>query len=297
MKSCIFVDYENKCQSFVREGVPIIEKIWGEQHPPVQVFFYHSYEPRSRQVPEMLREKAWLEERRVPPGRNMVDTRLKSDVIDFCDRHQNNGEGIPIFVICGGDKGYRNLANSCALPVKLVVIEDNDERTLADFVPPPRRRVQITAPRTSDPSGHAASDPDRRHEQLRYLFDQAARSDWSTTSTVAAVGLGIGLVGLGAAYMLSSGKNTGERESARQVPTTTTTSQVRTASHAIRPSPRPGEKQSDGPAHVMPRHRVNTGPRAPPPLLAGLFCISIIFFLIFSIIYSMCTSTSPQEGL
>jgi hypothetical protein len=277
MKSCIFVDYENKCQSFVREGVPIIEKIWGEQHPPVQVFFYHSYEPRSRQVPEMLREKAWLEERRVPPGRNMVDTRLKSDVIDFCDRHQNNGEGIRIFVICGGDKGYRNLANSCALPVKLVVIEvpppnllskpsmpvwqpkadqtdacsvtdgvsqDNDERTLADFVPPPRRRVQITAPRTSDPSGHAASDPDRRHEQLRYLFDQAARSDWSTTSTVAAVGVGIGLVGLGAAYMLSSGKNTGERESARQVPTTTTTSQVRTASHAIRPSPRPGEKQS-----------------------------------------------------
>jgi p-aminobenzoyl-glutamate transporter AbgT len=47
----------------------------------------------------------------------------------------------------------------------------------------------------------------------------------------------------------------------------------------------------------MPRHRANTGPRAPPPLLAGLFCISIIFFLIFSIIYSMYTSTSPQEGL
>lgn len=123
MKSYIFVDYENKCQSFIREGVPIIEKIWGDQHPPVRVFFYHSCEPRSRQVPEMLREKAWLEEWRVPPGRNMVDTRLKSDVIDFCDHHQNNGEGIQIFVVCGGDKGYRNLANSCALPVKLVVIE------------------------------------------------------------------------------------------------------------------------------------------------------------------------------
>jgi hypothetical protein len=124
MKSFIFVDYENKCQSFVSEGVLEIEKAWGE-HPPVhgRVFFYHSYEPCSRQVPKMLREKAWLEEQRVPRGRNMVDNRLKRDVIDFCDRYQNDDGDIQIFVVCGGDKGYRNLAQSCALPIELVEIE------------------------------------------------------------------------------------------------------------------------------------------------------------------------------
>jgi hypothetical protein len=141
MKSFVFVDYENKCQSFVSEGVRNIEAEWGE-HPPVhgRVSFYHSYEPGSRQVPKMLREKAWLEEQRVTPGRNMVDKRLKRDVIDFCYRHQyDDGEDIQIFVVCGGDKGYRNLAKSCALPIELVVIE----------VPCPRCSLSALCPLTN----------------------------------------------------------------------------------------------------------------------------------------------------
>jgi hypothetical protein len=121
MMRVFFVDYENKCQSFILKGARKIEEKYGS-YPPIEVYIYHSYGQHSPQVPESLDEKDWITVYDVPRGKNAVDKRLIEDVKAY-------RKDADVFVVSGGDKIYQRELGSIVTEVI----------ALKEVSPPPSR--------------------------------------------------------------------------------------------------------------------------------------------------------------
>ena len=146
-----FVDFENKCQSFITKGARQIEEKYGS-YPPIKVHFYHSYGQRSPQVPQSLK-KRWIREHIVPRGRNAVDKQLLEAVRAYRKKHKD----ADIFVVSGFDKTYRQLElESIAEVVELEEVSphphgipvDEDASTFGVNFDPFRRAMAKRSPTT-----------------------------------------------------------------------------------------------------------------------------------------------------
>jgi hypothetical protein len=157
----LYVDYENKCQNFIRRAVPFIDALYGAHQEkatfPLQVhIFYRADTPKGGLPPE----REWLVHHAVhSSAKNAADHALLSHVVNQLMPYVRDATGLKqkastMTIVCGGDKIYdkklgecirvvlvrwlhgRRLEESLVATTSLLLHQqDGDHRSLLEFVP------------------------------------------------------------------------------------------------------------------------------------------------------------------
>ncbi|ELR25282.1 uncharacterized protein ACA1_290570 [Acanthamoeba castellanii str. Neff] len=109
----LYVDYENKCQNFIRQAVPVIDALYGAHQEkatfPLEVhIFYRADTPKKALPPE----REWLVHHAVrSTAKNAADKALLRQVVSQLmpyvrDATAFKQKASTMTIVCGGDKIY-----------------------------------------------------------------------------------------------------------------------------------------------------------------------------------------------
>jgi len=107
MSKVFFVDHENKCQNFIKRCIDDADRIYKAKlakglPPEFHVHLFYRADGPKASLPR--RRKKWMTFHPIPPiGKNAADYALIEAV-----RNYPLADGDAIYIVCGGDKIYRN---------------------------------------------------------------------------------------------------------------------------------------------------------------------------------------------
>ncbi|ELR18707.1 uncharacterized protein ACA1_395240 [Acanthamoeba castellanii str. Neff] len=135
MTRVFFVDFENKCQNFIKKSISKVDTYYQRAEQPAEgsgeLFHVHIFYRSDGPPTGLPGNRKWMTHHPIEPtGKNAADYAMIEAVQSY-----PIAKGDEIYVVCGGDKIYRQTFDP--IPESYHIIDDATFRHLSDYMPLP----------------------------------------------------------------------------------------------------------------------------------------------------------------